>query len=158
MTRILFVVCEFMRGKNGAEYSAAMPHVGAMVGKSEVAETVIVRPASSRRLEPVDGDGWLAVGDSASRSRPASSQGIVKALRSGIFASYAISDLLSSGDQGGLRKYRRYVFEEFESYTRTRRKYYQEEQRWPQSEFWRRRHEVGSADGSATKFEFRFKR
>ena len=135
--------------KEWSRILAAMPQVGAMVGKSEVAETVIVRSASSRRLEPVVGDGWLAVGDSASRFDPLSSQGIVKALRSGIFASYAISDLLRRGDQGGLRKYSRYVFEEFESYTRTRRKYYQEEQRWPKSEFWRRRHEVGSADGSA---------
>jgi flavin-dependent dehydrogenase len=134
--------------KEWSRILAAMPHVGAVVGKPEVAETVIVRSASSRRLEPVAGDGWLAVGDSASRFDPLSSQGIVKALRSGIFASYAISDLLGRGDRDGLRKYSRYVFEEFESYTRTRRKYYQEEQRWPASEFWRRRHEVAGAEGS----------
>jgi flavin-dependent dehydrogenase len=128
---------------------AAMTHVRAVVGKSEVAQTVIVRSASSRRLEPVVGDGWLAVGDSASRFDPLSSQGIVKALRSGVFASYAIGDLLLGGDPDGLRRYGRYVWEEFASYTETRRKYYQAEQRWPASEFWRRRHEVGSADGSA---------
>jgi 2-polyprenyl-6-methoxyphenol hydroxylase-like FAD-dependent oxidoreductase len=128
--------------KEWSRILAAMPHIGAMVGKSEVAETVIVRSASSRRLDPVAGDGWLAVGDSASRFDPLSSQGIVKALRSGIFASYAIGDLLVRGDQDGLRKYSRYVFEEFEGYTRTRRKYYQEEQRWPTSEFWRRRHDL----------------
>lgn len=138
--------------KEWSRILAAMPHIGAMVGKSEVANTVIVRSASSRRLEPVAGDGWLAVGDSASRFDPLSSQGIVKALRSGIFASYAIGDLLRRGDRDGLRKYCRYVFEEFASYTETRRKYYQEEQRWPASEFWRRRHEVGGADGSRQNF------
>jgi flavin-dependent dehydrogenase len=91
-------------------------------------------------LEPAAGEYWLAVGDSASRFDPLSSQGIVKALRSGIFGSYAISDLLTRDDDSGLDRYRRYVFEEFESYAEVRTKYYREEQRWPQSEFWRRRH------------------
>jgi flavin-dependent dehydrogenase len=118
---------------------AAMPQVGAMVGKSEVARTVIIRSASSRRLEPVIGSDWAAVGDSASRFDPLSSQGIVKALRSGIFASYAISDLLERDDRDGLKRYSRYVSEEFKSYTDIRRKYYREEKRWPTSEFWRRR-------------------
>ncbi len=118
---------------------AAMPHVSAMVGKCEVAETVIIRSASSRRLHRVTGDDWLAAGDSASRFDPLSSQGIVKALRSGIFASYAISDLLERGDRDGLKRYDRYVHEEFKSYTEIRKGYYREEQRWPASEFWRRR-------------------
>jgi flavin-dependent dehydrogenase len=118
---------------------ARMPHVGATVGKSEVAETVMVRSASSRRLDPVMGDDWLAVGDAASRFDPLSSQGIAKALRSGIFASYAISDLLERGDHDGLKRYSRYVIEEFKSYTEIRKKYYGEEKRWPASEFWRRR-------------------
>jgi hypothetical protein len=34
------------------------------------------------------------------------------------------------------------VTEEFKSYNQARKKYYQEEQRWPASEFWRRRHET----------------
>lgn len=116
-----------------------MPNIGATVEKSEVAEHVIIRSASSRRLEPATGDSWLAAGDSASRFDPLSSQGIVKALRSGIFASYAITDLLERGDQDGLKRYNRYVFEEFKSYTEIRRKYYREEKRWPASEFWQRR-------------------
>lgn len=118
---------------------AAMPHVGATVGECEGAETVIIRSASSRRLDQVTGDDWLAAGDAASRFDPLSSQGIVKALRSGIFASYAISDLLERGDCVGLKRYDRYVLEEFKSYSEIRKKYYREEQRWPASEFWRRR-------------------
>ena len=118
----------------------AMSHVGARVGKSDVGAEVLVRSASSRRLDPVADLDWLAVGDSVSRFDPLSSQGIVKALRSGIFASYAISDLLLQGDCDGLKRYGRYVAEEFESYNETRTKYYREEQRWPASEFWRRRH------------------
>jgi 2-polyprenyl-6-methoxyphenol hydroxylase-like FAD-dependent oxidoreductase len=125
---------------------AAMPHVGAMVGRREVTNTVMIRSASSRRLEPVMGNDWLAVGDAASRFDPLSSQGIFKALRSGIFASYAIGDLLGRGDRDGLKRFSRYVVEEFKSYTEIRRKYYCAEQRWPASEFWRRRQGIGPAE------------
>jgi len=101
---------------------------------------VSVRSTNSRLLEPVAGEDWLAVGDAASRFDPLSSQGIVKALRSGIFASYAIADWLTRRDDAGLRRYRHYVSEEFRSYNETRVKYYRQEQRWPSSEFWLRRH------------------
>ncbi len=102
---------------------------------------ITVRSTNSRLLDPVCGDDWLAVGDAASRFDPLSSQGIVKALRSGIFASYAIGDILLRGDHGALRRYQRFVREEFRSYLQTRLKYYRQEQRWPNSEFWSRRHE-----------------
>lgn len=120
-----------------------MPRVGAMLRGSKPCSPLVVRSSESRRLEPAAGDDWLAVGDSASRFDPLSSQGIVKALRSGIFASYAIGDLLIRDDDSGLRRYRRYVLEEFKSYAETRTKYYLQEQRWPASEFWRRRHAQG---------------
>jgi flavin-dependent dehydrogenase len=119
---------------------AAMPCVGARLRGSKPCSPLIVRSTESRRLEPAAGDYWLAVGDAASRFDPLSSQGIVKALRSGIFASYVIGDLLVRKDDAGLRRYRRFVMEEFKSYTEVRAKYYLEEQRWPASEFWRRRH------------------
>jgi flavin-dependent dehydrogenase len=100
---------------------------------------LVIRATPSRRLEPVASNGWLAVGDAASTFDPLSSQGIVKALRSGIFASYAIADLLTRGTDSGLVRYRRYVREEFETYSHARATYYGEERRWPHSEFWRRR-------------------
>ncbi len=100
---------------------------------------VVVRATPSRRLDRVTGDGWLAVGDAASSFDPLSSQGILKGLRSGIFASYAIGDLLTKGDERGLTRYERYVREELESYSRVRARYYAEERRWPESPFWQRR-------------------
>jgi flavin-dependent dehydrogenase len=100
---------------------------------------VVVRATQSRRLEPAAGDGWLAVGDAASLFDPLSSQGILKGLRSGVFSSYAIGDLLAKGEGTGLERYRRYVQGEFESYSRVRSRYYAEERRWPESPFWRRR-------------------
>lgn len=128
---------------------AAMPNVSVMARRSKPCSPLVVRYAASRRLEPAAGEHWLAVGDSASRFDPLSSQGIVKALRSGIFASYVIGDLLTRDDDSGLHRYRRYVRDEFKSYTEVRAKYYREEQRWPANEFWRRRHaalSIGAVD------------
>ena len=127
---------------------ATMANIAATVQRGRLSGQLAVRPASSRRLEPAAGSDWLAVGDSASRFDPLSSQGIFKALRSGIFASYAIGDLLTRHDESGLERYRRFVLDEFKSYAEVRTKYYREEQRWPESEFWLRRH--ASADDAKT--------
>lgn len=124
---------------------ADMSNVGAMVEDIQC-NALVSRPAGSRRLDPVAGEDWLAVGDSASRFDPLSSQGIVKALRSGIFASYAIGDLLTRNDVSGLERYRRFVLQEFDGYIEMRKKYYCEEHRWPASEFWlRRQQDQGAA-------------
>ena len=82
----------------------------------------------------------LCVGDAASCFDPVSGQGIVKALRSGIFASYAVADLLVPR-----RRERRRAL----SLVRdvgvlpptgtTLRDYYALEQRWPDRPFWQRR-------------------
>jgi flavin-dependent dehydrogenase len=127
---------------------ATMPNVAALTQKGRPCSPIIVRSTASRRLEPVATERWLAVGDAASRFDPLSSQGIMKALRSGIFASYAIGDWLIQGSDSGLRRYRRIVTEEFTSYAKVRAKYYLQEQRWPASEFWSRRHQAVTPDGT----------
>lgn len=81
----------------------------------------------------------ICVGDAASCFDPVSGQGIVKALRSGVYASYAIADRLERGDCNGLRRYATFVKSEFAGYRKTLRDYYAQERRWPQSLFWRRR-------------------
>jgi flavin-dependent dehydrogenase len=73
-----------------------MPVIGAMLRGVCPRGPVVVRPAQSGHLAPVAGDDWLTVGDAAAGFDPLSSQGIAKALRSGIFASYAIGDLLTT--------------------------------------------------------------
>jgi 2-polyprenyl-6-methoxyphenol hydroxylase-like FAD-dependent oxidoreductase len=122
------------------EISSTTVNIAATVQRGKLSGQMAVRSASSRRLEPVAGEDWLAVGDSASRFDPLSSQGIFKALRSGIFASYAIGDLLTRRDESGMERYRRLMLNEFRSYAEVRTTYYREEQRWPESEFWLRRH------------------
>ncbi len=118
---------------------AATTHVRQALQGAQLPGPLLVRPAQSRLLQPAAGDGWLAVGDAASLFEPLSAQGIVKALRSGIFAAYAAGDLLTRGDARGIDRYTRLVPDEFAGYTQARARIYAEERRWPQSEFWRRR-------------------
>jgi hypothetical protein len=66
-----------------------------------------------------------------------SGQGIIKALRPGIFAAYAIGDFLRN--VRGLRHYRLMLNREFVAYQEALRGYYSQERRWPNRLFWRRR-------------------
>jgi flavin-dependent dehydrogenase len=97
---------------------------------------IVARACGSQRLESAAGADWIAAGDAASRFDPLSSQGITKALRSGVFASYALGDQLANGDSRGLRRYERFISSEFDSYLRTRTAIYRDEQRWPENDFW----------------------
>lgn len=97
-------------------------------------------PAASHYCDIALQPGMLAVGDALSSFDPLSSQGIIKALRSSIFASYAIADLLLCGDESGIVRYNALMRREYASYRETWRDYYRQEQRWPDALFWRRRH------------------
>lgn len=119
---------------------AATSHLGTLIEASEPDGPLIIRSTATQLLQPIGTNSWLAVGDAASRFDPLSSQGILKALRGGIFASYAIGDWLTRADNTGLQRYDRFVRQEFRSYCAVRAQYYREEQRWPESEFWARRH------------------
>ncbi|HEX4294060.1 MAG TPA: tryptophan 7-halogenase [Rhizomicrobium sp.] len=96
-------------------------------------------PAGSRYQAAPSGLPLLAAGDAASSFDPLSSQGIVKALRSGAFAAYAAADFLKSGDARNLARYRAFVDGEFAAYRRTWREHYRHEARWRERAFWRRR-------------------
>jgi flavin-dependent dehydrogenase len=104
----------------------------------------MVQAAYSHRLEQMSGDGWIAVGDAAMTYDPLSSLGIFKGLRSGIVAAYAIGDQLAGRD--GFIKYNGVLAGEFEGYLQTRMDFYRQEQRWPDSPFWRRRFDQISLD------------
>lgn len=140
------IACRLKLGQTEqwSQQLSRMQIIGAIAQKEIPNSPIVIRSAGSRRLDPAAGSHWLAVGDSASRFDPLSSQGIAKALRSGIFASYAIGDWLSKGDDSGLARYCRYVVGEFTGYAGICRKYYLQENRWPSSEFWRRRHASGN--------------
>lgn len=93
-----------------------------------------VTPASDPQGLPL-----LAAGDAAGSFDPLSSLGIVRALRSGLFAGYAAADYLRHKDPDSLRKFARLTAREFQSHESVRRDIYAREQRWPDELFWRRR-------------------
>jgi flavin-dependent dehydrogenase len=128
-----------------ARLLAQMPVISHAVGSGLPIGPIAARGVGSRYLDPAAGDRWLAVGDAASVFDPLSSQGMLKALRSGVFASYAIADCLVRGNPAGLDRYRQFVRREFNAYLGTRAEYYAQEPRWRDGPFWRRRYSGGDA-------------
>jgi flavin-dependent dehydrogenase len=118
---------------------AATQWIQRSIGSGALCGSPIICAAHSVHLDPVCARDWLAVGDAASACDPLSSQGIMQALRAGIFASYAIADCLVKSDRTGLARYASFVQHEFASYRRAQAQYYAEERRWPDRCFWRRR-------------------
>lgn len=99
----------------------------------------MVRAAHSQTLLQCTGADWLAVGDAASSVDPLSSQGILRALRFGLFASYAICDWFAD-KKPGLAQYETIVQAEFQTYLKSQQEVYAQERRWPNAPFWARRH------------------
>lgn len=119
---------------------AATGHVRLLVDASRPLAPPKVWPACSRYLEDRFPARLIAVGDAVSTFDPLSSQGILKALRSAIFASYAIADQLQRSDEQSLARYSTLMKREYFSYRETLRNVYNQEQRWPDASFWQRRH------------------
>jgi len=93
----------------------------------------------SARMDSVAGANWLAVGDAAMSFDPLSSQGIYKAIESGIRATKLIHSKFIN-KRNRLESYSNSLDNAFEKYLHLRRLYYLKEQRWPESSFWKRRH------------------
>jgi flavin-dependent dehydrogenase len=98
---------------------------------SRILTSRVVHAPSACRAK-MSGDGWLAVGDSASSYDPLSGRGIFKACRHGAAAAVAIST-------GAMDDYDTRVRREFDEYVRQRRTHYASERRWPESIFWQKR-------------------
>ena len=105
----------------------------------EPISNVVVHPAASQVYEPVAPDTIVPVGDAAAAHDPLSSYGILGAMRSGIYAAYAIGDMFG-GKSGSLEKYRRFLRDDWRIYRRFWQDYYDRETRWPDASFWGRRH------------------
>jgi flavin-dependent dehydrogenase len=124
-------------------------HVRRAVADSRPIGSPALRPAGSREVAGDTALPLLCVGDAASCFDPVSGQGILKSLRSGVFASYAVGDYLSRADDTGVRRYRSLASGEFAAYRKTLRDYYAMEQRWCDRSFWRRRHAADEAHNPA---------
>lgn len=125
--------------KSWQEYLRQTHYVAKAVGHALPLSGPMIRSANSQYLEPVVAENWMAVGDAAMALDPLSGQGIVAALRSGVFAAYAIGDYLTRDDPSGLQRYQCFVHFGLTSVQRARARYYAEERRWPHHPFWSRR-------------------
>ncbi len=139
---------EFPKGMSNLEMTEAAlqtQHVKALVAGSH---KTLSRPrrivASSSAISPVVGSDWLAVGDAAMTFDPLSSQGVFAAMRGGVAAATSIEEdraLIGAGrrDRSPFASYREFVHETWLRYVEQIRTVYSWEQRWPQSDFWRKR-------------------
>lgn len=109
----------------------------------EISGTVLTNAAATSALEIPYGENWLAVGDAAYAFDPVSSYGISSALGSGFYAGNAIADTLN-GNEDALPAYRYVMENAFMQYLKAWQNQYAYENRWPESEFWKRRHEMGN--------------
>jgi flavin-dependent dehydrogenase len=94
--------------------------------------------APSFVLDQAYGEHWLAVGDAASAYDPISSQGVFKALTDGLSAGRRIVEFLG-GRRDALVSHQHELEQRFDAYARQRAYFYEHEQRWPESPFWRER-------------------
>lgn len=94
--------------------------------------------AHSAELDPVAGEGWLAVGDAALAFDPLSSQGLFNALYGGVFGGDSALAMLN-GDDAAAARYRAGLDLVRSVYRAHLAAYYGAERRWPDHEFWRLR-------------------
>lgn len=120
------------------EWIEALPRTGERIAGAALMEGPVVASATSHRLDRLTGDGWLAAGDAATAFDPLSSQGISKALRTGIRAANAIREWLN-GNALSLESYAGAVAAEYAAYLGARNRYYMMERRWSEAPFWQRR-------------------
>jgi flavin-dependent dehydrogenase len=112
-----------------------------------------VAAAHGSCLEPVAGNGWLALGDAALAFDPLSSQGILTALFTGIAGARA-ADAQIAGDYAPTEDYVRRLEQIWCAYQRNRIAYYGLERRWPDRRFWALRHREGQLDQSQAPVQY----
>jgi flavin-dependent dehydrogenase len=103
----------------------------------ECLDQVVIRSAASACLEPIFGNGWLAVGDAARSSDPLSTQGIRQALCDGPRAAFAVVNALR-GNQDTLITFAQDALSRHSRYLRERAAHYGMVERFRNALFWRR--------------------
>jgi flavin-dependent dehydrogenase len=118
----------------------------AIARRVEQLEAPRLMPAGGRHAAMPTGFRFLCAGDAASAFDPISGHGVVKAMRSGIFAAYAAADCLVRQDDKALDRYSAWIAREAAAYAMALREHYGSESRWAERLFWRRRADT-SFDG-----------
>jgi flavin-dependent dehydrogenase len=115
-----------------------VPHTYARMPKCVLDRNLRIFAAQTYRMDRITGQAWLAVGDAAAALDPLSSHGILNGLHSGLEAAAALIRRLL-GDRTAFEEYALWNERNFEEHLKVRAVYYEREQRWPSSAFWRRR-------------------
>jgi flavin-dependent dehydrogenase len=110
------------------------PVIATLISSAPILESRWISASSSLR-KSLCGDGWIAVGDSASSYDPISGQGIHKAIRHAGRAAESV-DAALRGQPQWAEAYESRIRREFGDYSRQRHTYYAMESRWPRSSFW----------------------
>ncbi|TWI18278.1 flavin-dependent dehydrogenase [Mesorhizobium tianshanense] len=98
----------------------------------------LVKSAGTATVDPAAGERWVAAGDSLFAADPLSSRGIVHALRSGILAAYAASDMVDGRDELARTRYAMIASQGFANYASALAAHYAAAARWDTA-FWQRR-------------------
>lgn len=89
-------------------------------------------------LPTVEGHNWMAIGDAAMSFDPISAQGIYKGLSHGLMAGTKVNSWLENGDETTSR-FSELIQAQYKVYQKNRSHMYGLEQRWKDSDFWRKR-------------------
>jgi flavin-dependent dehydrogenase len=114
-------------------------YIGAVRDHDAPLDGLQIYPANSRRTTIRADLPLLPAGDAAFTVDPVCGQGIVNALRSGVYAAYAVADWLQTNDERKLRRYRTWLEAAHAVYRTDLRACYATEARWSHHPFWRRR-------------------
>ncbi|VAW68323.1 hypothetical protein MNBD_GAMMA10-3311 [hydrothermal vent metagenome] len=110
-----------------------------LLNKVQDIKQVSICSSQTQILSCVAGDNWAAIGDAAWSADPLSSQGMYKAITSGI----NVADVLSECRQEQIfpaPQYSADIRAQFYKYFLDRSKYYRQERRWENENFWKIRH------------------
>jgi flavin-dependent dehydrogenase len=106
---------------------------------AEARETAsLVKPAGTASVDPAAGERWVAAEDCLFAADPLSSRGIVHALRSGILAAYAASDMLEGREDLARARYSMIATQGFNDYVPALAAHYAAAALWD-TPFWQRR-------------------
>lgn len=131
-------------------------HIRTLIQKHQYQSNkkVLAVSASSQSLQHYRRENFVAVGDAAQAYDPLSSQGIAKALQSGVMAGQLICYALEDGateqaTDNYLARYAQDQTQLWQKYTEQHQYFYQIQQRWSDAPFWQRRRSQNQARNHA---------
>jgi len=131
------------RKRDGAFFEIQLeraPHTRERIGGAP--PELFLVPAFSGIRDRAAERNWLAVGDAARSYDPLSGLGLCTSMSMAMDAARSIVSYLA-GDPSGLATYDGRNRQAYDQYVESYVSHYGLEQRWPDSDFWRRRHSMG---------------